>query len=134
MVLPQIQLFIEAKTLWESFCDIMQEEVKIRESLAAPKPIVMTSEDWVKFKNATDCHICRNSLIKDEFLDSLPVWNIEKVIEEASGEVKEKCSYDGQWHKKCFYRAQKDEIRGNLRLKNLTNEKDRLKAKLQENC
>ena len=31
--------------------DILQEEVKIRESLAAPKPIVMTAEDWEKFKN-----------------------------------------------------------------------------------
>ena len=78
--------------------DILQEEVKIRESLAAPKPIVMTAEDWEKFKNATDCHICNKSLIKDEFLDSLPVFNIE-----------EKCSYRGQWHKKCFYMAQKEQ-------------------------
>ena len=66
--------------------DILQEEVKIRESLAAPKPIVMTAEDWEKYKNATDCHICNISLIKDEFLDSLPVWRIE------DGEDGEKCS------------------------------------------
>ena len=32
--------------------DILQEEVKIRESLAAPKPIVMTAEDWEKLKKA----------------------------------------------------------------------------------
>ena len=38
--------------------DILQEEEKIRESLATPKPIVMTAEDWGKFKKATDCHIC----------------------------------------------------------------------------
>ena len=69
--------------------DILQEEVKIRESLALPKPIVMTDEDWGKFKNATYCHICNKSLIKDEFLDSLPVWNIEEAREEGS----EKCSY-----------------------------------------
>ena len=71
--------------------DILQEEVKIRESLAAPKPIVMTAEEGEKFKNATDCHICNKSLIKDEFLDSLPVFNIE----EASEEGTEKCSYRG---------------------------------------
>ena len=54
---------------------LLQVETQIREILAAPKPIVMTAEDWEKFKNATDCHICNKSLIKDEFLDSIPVWN-----------------------------------------------------------
>ena len=91
--------------------DILQEEVKIRESLAAPKPIVMTAEDWEKYKNATDCHICNKSLIKDELLDSLPVWSIE------DGESGEKCSYKGRGHKKCFYRAQKKQKWGVLNLK-----------------
>ena len=50
--------------------DILQEEEKIREILAAPKPIVMTWKDWANFKNAIDCHICNKSLINDEFLDS----------------------------------------------------------------
>ena len=108
--------------------DILQEVVKIRESLAEKKPIVMTVEDWEKFKNATDCHICNKSLIKDEFLDSLPVWNIE------GGEGSEKCSYRGQWHKKCFYRAQKEQQWGILRLKRLTDKKDQLQAQSQENC
>jgi len=58
--------------------DILQEEVKIRQSLAAPKLIAMALEDWEKFKSATDCHICNKSLIKDEFLDSLPVGSIEE--------------------------------------------------------
>ena len=80
------------------FRDILQEEVKIRESLAAPKPIAMAPEDWEKFKSATDCHICNKSLIKDELLDSLPVWSIEE-----DSEGGEKCSYKGQGHKKCFY-------------------------------
>ena len=52
---------------------ILQEETTIRESLAAPQPIVMTREDWEKFKNATDCYICNKTLIRDEFFDSLPV-------------------------------------------------------------
>ena len=75
--------------------DILQEEEKIRESLAAPKSIEMTAEDWENFKKATDCHICNKSLIKDEFFDSLPVWNIEKVGEEGSEEASEKWSYWG---------------------------------------
>ena len=108
--------------------DILQEEVKIRDSLAEKKPIVMEPYDWVKFKNATDCHICNKSLIKDEFLDSLPVWSIE------GGEGSEKCSYRGQWHKKCFYIAQEEEKWGILRLKRLTDKKEQLEAKKQKNC
>ena len=110
--------------------DILQEEVKIRDSLATPKPIVMTAEDWEKFKNATDCHICNKSLIKDEFLDSLPVFKTKEASEEGS----EKCSYRGQWHKKCFYMAQKEQQWGILTLKRLTDKKDQLEAKSQENC
>ena len=77
--------------------DIQQEEEKIRETLSAPKPIKMTWKDWESFKNAADCHICNKSLIKDEFLDSLPV------IEKADEEGCEKWSYWGQGHKRCFY-------------------------------
>ena len=34
--------------------DLQQEEEKIRETLAAPKPIKMTWKDWESFKNAAD--------------------------------------------------------------------------------
>jgi len=105
--------------------DILQEEEKIRESLAAPKPIVMTWKDWENFKNAADCHICNKRLIKDEFLDSLPVWNFEEEGEEGG----EKWSYGGQGHKKCFYQAQQKVVQ---RLKRLTDEKDQMKGKSQE--
>ena len=109
--------------------DILQEEVKIRDSLAEKKPIVMEPEDWVKFKNATDCHICNKGLIKDEFLDSLPVWSIE------GDEGSEKSIYRGQWHKNCFYRAKKEKKQwGILRLKRLTDKKYQLEAQSQENC
>ena len=107
--------------------DILQEEEKIREILAAPMLIEMTVEDWGNFKNAIDCHICNKSLIKDEFLDSLPVWNFEEADEEGN----EKWSYWGQGHKKCFYKAQQKVVQ---RLKRLTDEKDQMKAKSQENC
>ena len=87
--------------------DILQEEEKIRESLATPKPIVITWKDWENFKRAADCHIYNKSLIKYTFLDSLPVWNVEKVGEEGSEETREKWSYWGQGHRKCFYETQK---------------------------
>ena len=38
----------------------------------------MEPKDWEKFKSATDCHICKKGLTKDEFLDSLPVWSKEE--------------------------------------------------------
>jgi len=108
--------------------DVLQEEEKIREILATPKPIVMTWKDWENFKKATDCHICNKALIKDEFMDSLPVWKVEE------GES-EKLSYWGQGHKKCLYMAQKKKEKwGVQRLKRQRDEKDQLEAKSQENC
>ena len=85
----------------------------------------MTWKDWENFKKATDCHICNKSLIKDEFLDSLTVWNIEEAGEEGS----EKWIYWGQGHKKCFYMAQKEQKLGVQRLERLEDEKDQLEAK-----
>ena len=67
-------------------------------------------------------------MIKDEFLDFLSVWSIE------DGEGGEKCSYKDQGHKKCFYRAQKEQQWGILKLKKLTETKDQLEAKKQRNC
>ena len=81
--------------------------MKIRKILAEKKPIVTYPEDWEKYKNATDCHICNKSLIKDEFLDSLPVWSIEGVEDSENSENSEKYTYCGQWHKKCYYIAKK---------------------------
>jgi len=57
----------------EFFGAIMQEEEKIRQSLATQKPIEMTWKDWEDFKKVADCHVCNKALIKDEFMDSLPV-------------------------------------------------------------
>ena len=76
--------------------ELLELEKTIREILAEPKPITMKAEDWEKHKNATECHICNKSLIKEQFLDLLPVWNNEDC-------------YCGQSHKKCFYTAQRNE-------------------------
>jgi len=66
-------------------------------------------------------------LIKDEFLDSLPVWSIE------GGEGSEKYTYRGQWHKKCFYRAQKEKKQwGVLRLKKINRQKRKVGSTITE--
>ncbi|XP_078348426.1 uncharacterized protein LOC144633424 [Oculina patagonica] len=110
----------------EVFLNCLQEEEKtIRNSLSLPKPLVMTSVDWEKFKNATDCHICEKRLIKDYFLDSLPVWKSEEGSE---------YTYDGQWHKKCFYNTKKEHDSSFLMLKRLTEEEHKEAAEEQDDC
>ncbi|KAL9959211.1 hypothetical protein ACROYT_G036308 [Oculina patagonica] len=115
----------------EVFLNCLQVEEKIiKNDLSTPKPLFMTPEDWVKFKNATDCHICEESLIKDYFLDSLPVWESEE------GSV---YTYDGQWHKKCYYNAKKELdssilIQKRLILKRLTEEEHKEAAEEEDDC
>ena len=70
---------------------ILQEEMTIRESLATPKPLLMTAEDWQKHKNATECHIGNKSLIKDRCFNSIPVCDHDIG------------SYCVQSHKSCYY-------------------------------
>ena len=41
----------------------------MREELI-PKPIIMTKEDWIKFKTVTECHICNESIVKKSFRDA----------------------------------------------------------------
>ena len=111
------------------FEDIVQQEDKIRNSLLVAAPLDTKPEDWWKFKTAKNCHICNKSLIKDECLDSLPVWNVE--------EDGEKLCYWGQGHKKCFYTAQKErKEKGGAPqcLKKLKEEENILEAEKQENC
>ena len=103
--------------------DILQEEGAIRESLATPKPIVMTAEDWQKHKNATECYICNKRLIKDHFLDSIPVCDHD------TG------SYCGQSHKGCYYFALKQmEFIGPQRERKERDKIDQWIAKNQETC
>ena len=85
---------------WENavenfFEEILQEEVKIRESLAEPVPLEMKQEDWWKFTTAKECHVCNKSLIKDAFLDSMHIFD-----HNTGG-------YCGKSHKRCYYEALK---------------------------
>ena len=68
---------------------------KIRENLSKVKPLTLTHEDWYNFKNADSCHICEKKLVKENFLDSLPVYT--------TGYITKKEKYRGQYHKRCFY-------------------------------
>ena len=101
--------------------EIVNEEAKIREILATPNPIVMTEEDWENHKIATVCHICSESLFRDSFLDSLPVFDHN------TGR------YCGQSHKMCYYAAMKKiEFIGPKRERKQKDEIDLWVAKNQE--
>jgi len=66
----------------------------MRAELATPKLIVMTKEDWAKFKAATECHICNESLVKAG-RDSFGMYDPNTGY------------YCGQGHKRCYYEAMK---------------------------
>ncbi len=93
----------------------------------------MTEEDWEKQKNATECYICKKSLVKDLFLDSLPVWEIEQEYAEPT--------YCGQSHKRCFYEERRNDFYCPLEdkcynycLKRLTKKEDKEEAQKLKNC
>ena len=103
--------------------DILQEEVKIREFLSTPKPLLMTAEDWLKHKSVTECHICDKNLVKDCFLDTVPVYDHN------TG------NYCGQSHQLCWFFALKQ--MGFIGPKNERQKKDKIGQwieKNQENC
>ena len=103
---------------------LSQVEIKIRDILANPNPTIMTDVDWLQFNTENNCHIhvCEKNLIKDEYLDSLQVWNSKEEF------------YLEQWHKECYYNAKKEEEWSFIRLKRLTEEIYKSKADLQGKC
>ena len=75
---------------------LLEYKIKMREDMASKRPLVTTNEDWQKYRNAGECHICNKSLHKDLYLDSMEVFDPD------SGK------YDGQSHRKCFHQAAKN--------------------------
>ena len=73
-----------------------------------------------KFKTATDCNICGKELVKEEFLDSLPVWLLDAGIDDYR--------YCGQSHKRCYYENKKTGFY-EIKLKRVTEQEDKEKAK-----
>ena len=74
---------------------LQNHEREMREDMANKRPLVMTNEDWQKHRNAVDCHIRNKRLVKDLFLDSIPVHDPD------TGK------YCGQSHRRCCFMARK---------------------------
>ena len=74
---------------------LQEHEKQMRAEIENKQPLVMTKEDWQKHRNATDCHICNKSLVKDTFLDSVSVHNPYTGI------------YCGQGHRSCLFAEMK---------------------------
>ena len=72
---------------------LLNHEIEMREDMANKRPLVMTNEDWQKYRNSTECHICNKSLYKDLYLDSMAVYDPD------SGK------YSGQSHRRCYHQA-----------------------------
>ena len=75
---------------------LQNHEREMREDMANKRPLVMTNEDWQKYRNATECHICNKSLVKDLYRDSMEVYDPD------SGK------YCGQSHRRCYHQAAKN--------------------------
>ena len=72
---------------------LLNEEIEMRKDMANKRPLVMTNEDWQKYRNAAECHICNKSLYKDLYLNSMEVFDPD------SGK------YCGQSHRRCYHQA-----------------------------
>ena len=75
---------------------LLNHEIEMREDMANKRPLVMTNEDWKKYRNAGECHICNKSLYKDLYLDSMEVFDPD------SGK------YCGKNHRRCYHQAAKN--------------------------
>ena len=75
---------------------LQNHEKEMREDMANKRHLVMTREDWQKHRNATECHICNKSLVRDLYCDSMAVYDPD------SGK------YCGQSHRRCFHQAAKN--------------------------
>ena len=72
---------------------LQNHEMEMRKDMENKRPLVMTNEDWQKYRNAGECHICNKSLYKDLYLDSMEVYDPD------SGK------YSGQGHRRCYHKA-----------------------------
>ena len=72
---------------------LLNEEIEMHKDMANKRKLVMTNEDWQKYRNAAEYHICNKSLYKDLYLDSMEVFDPD------SGK------YSGQSHRRCYHKA-----------------------------
>ena len=72
---------------------LQNHEMEMRKDMENKRPLVMTNEDWQKYKRAGECHICNKSLHKDLYLDSMAVYDPDSE------------KYSGQSHRRCYHQA-----------------------------
>ena len=100
---------------------LMYHETELREDMANKRPLVMAKEDWQKHRSAAECHICKKSLFKDLFLDSMEVYDPDNG------------KYCGQSHRRCYHQA----VKGRYASREIRRPKDAIDkwiAKTQETC
>ena len=72
---------------------LQNHEREMRKDMENKRPLVMTNQDWQKYRNAGECNICNKSLYKDLHLDSVAVYDPDSE------------KYSGQSHRRCYYQA-----------------------------
>ena len=100
---------------------LQNREREMRGDMANKRPLVMTNEDWKKFRNAAECHICNKGLYKDLYLDSIAVYDHD------SGK------YCGQSHRRCYHQAAKNTYAPH-EIRKRKDEIDQWIANTQETC
>ena len=97
---------------------LLEVEEDIQKSLEEVVPIQMTTQDWQSFRCAEMCHVCDENLVKPEFLDSAPVFDVN------TGK------YCGQSHMRC----RRQRFLGPWNPLQKKDEVDKWIEKSQENC
>ena len=100
---------------------LQNHEREMCQDMANKRPLVMTNEDWQKYRGATESHICNKGLVKDIYCDSLAVYDPDS------------CKYAGQSHRKCYHQAAKNKYVPHERRKP-KDEIDQWIANNQETC
>ena len=85
---------------------IQEGEKKLGEALETPAALAMTNQGWWHFKNAQNCHICEEGLVRPELLDLVPARD------------KDMGKYCGQSNRRCRWEVTctiiEEEINGRL--------------------
>ena len=100
---------------------LQEQEKEMRKDMANARPLVMTPYDWQAYRNAVECHICNKGLVRDQYCDSMAVYDYD------SGK------YCGQSHRSCYHQAAKNKYTPKER-RQLKDEIDKWIARTQETC
>ena len=76
--------------------EVFEGDFAIREDLRTVVLLVMREKDWIDFNEATHCHICKKSLVKESFLD--PFSFCERDGGSYCGKAHKKMSLQGKIH------------------------------------